>query len=220
MAGKSTWGAVAALAACIVLLLGAGVVGALTVEDEATEAGTTSTLPGASPLEPAPVQPPLDLAALIVGGPSGFDQIPDARLLVGGPADADRLAAERSDQARSKAVFAETGLVNGFVRAWQRPQTSELVTVRLYQFTSDDGAKSYASKVIAAMSVAPATTFPVPATENTTGIDTQVTQGTNKVVYVVSRKGRVVAAIAATVVPPPEAGFLPPLARSQLSLLP
>ncbi len=70
------------------------------------------------------------------------------------------------------------------------------------------------------MSAPPATTFPVPATENTTGIDTQTNQGANKVVYVVSRKNRIVAAIAASVVPPPDAGFVPPLARSQLSLLP
>lgn len=208
-----------ALAACIVVLLGAGVVGALTVDEE--EAGSTALdVPGAPVSSTVPPAPPIDLATVVVGGPPGFDQIPDARLVVGGAADLDKLAAERSDQARSKAVFEETGLVSGFVRAWQKPATSELVTVRLYQFGTADGAKSYATKVIAAMSLAPATTFTVPATDNTTGIDTQVAQGANRVVYVVGRKGRVVAAIAATVVPPPDAGFLPPLARSQLSLLP
>lgn len=210
---------VAALAACIVLLLGAGVVGALTVEED--EAGSRSLDVSSAPIaSTAPPAPPIDLAAVVVGGPPGFDQIPDARLVVGGAADVDTLAAERSDQARSKAVFEEAGLVSGFVRAWQKPATSELATVRLYQFATADGAKSYATKVIAAMSAAPATTFKVPATDNTTGIDTQVAQGANRVAYVVGRKGRVVAAIAATVAPPPDAGFLPPLARSQLSLLP
>ncbi len=60
----------------------------------------------------------------------------------------------------------------------------------------------------------------MPATDDTVGIDTQTAQGANRLVYVVGRKGRVVTAIAATVAPPPDAGFLPPLARSQLSLLP
>ena len=55
---------------------------------------------------------------------------------------------------------------------------------------------------------------------DTVGIDSQIPQGSNKLVYVVERKGRLVAAIAATLVPPPETGFLAPLARSQLSLLP
>jgi hypothetical protein len=211
-------GGVAALAACIVVLLGAGVVGALTIEEEAdvaTDLAVPSTV-----VQEAPVEPPLDLSTVVVGGPPGFDQIPDDRLLVGGAADLDRLAAERSDQTRSKAVFVETGLVNGFVRAWQKPSTAELVTVRLYQFKTADGAKSYANRIVSAMSNPPATTFPVPATDNTTGIDTQTAQGANKVVYVVSRKNRVVSAIAATVAPPPEAGFLPPLARSQQTLLP
>ena len=38
-----------------------------------------------------------------------------------------------------------------FVRAWQKPSTGELVTVRLYQFASPEGARSYADKVITAM---------------------------------------------------------------------
>lgn len=210
---------VAGLGACIVALLGTGVFGALTIDEE-PEGTSELIVPSAGVQEPAPVEPPLDLGTVVVGGPPGFDQIPDARLLVGGTADIERLAAERSDQARSKAVFAETGLVSGFVRAWQKPSTAELVTVRLYQFKTADGAKSYANRIISAMSSPPASTFPVPATEDTTGIDTQTPQGANKVVYVVGRKNRVVAAIAATVAPPPEAGFLPPLARSQLSLLP
>ena len=211
-----------ALATCIVVLLGAGVVGAITVDEEegAAVEGTvtlpTTPTPGG---EQAPA-PAIDLATVVVPGPSGFEQIPDGRLLVGGAADVDRLAAERTDQARSRAVFAETGLVGGFVRAWQRPTTAELVTVRLYQFNDAEGAKSYATKVISAMSVAPATTFTVPATTDTVGIDTQVAQGANRVAYVVARKGRVVAAIAATVVPPPDGSFLPAMARSQLSLLP
>ena len=216
---RSSRGIVAALGVCIVTLLGAGVVGALTIDEEPASP-TELAVPGSVVEQPAQVEPPIDLAAVIVGGPPGFDQIPDDRLLVGGAADVDRLAAERSDQARSKAVFLETGLVNGFVRAWQKPSTGELVTVRLYQFKTADGAKSYANRIVSAMSKAPASTFPVPATENTTGIDTQTVQGPNKVVYVVSRKNRVVAAIAATVAPPPEAGFLPPLARSQQTLLP
>jgi hypothetical protein len=213
---------VAVLAACIVLLLGAGVVGALTVDPDENAGGTTPVDAGAlSPaIEPAPVAPPIDLATVVVGGPPGFDQIPDARLLVGGDADVERLAAERSNKDHSKRVFAETGLISGFVRAWQRPSTSELVTVRLYQFKNAEGAKGYADTVITAMSAAPASTFNVPATTDTVGIDTQMAQGANRVAYVVSRRGRVVAAIAATVVPPPDAGFLAPFARSQLSLLP
>ncbi len=207
---------------CILVLLGAGVVGALTVEeDEGVGDGATSlNVPGEAPPAQEPPPPPIDLGAVVVPGPAGFDQIPDSRLAVGGAADVDRLASERTDQARSKAVFAETGLVSGFVRAWQKPSTGELVTVRLYQFATPDGARLYASKVVAAMNVAPAGSFPVPATDETTGIDTQVAQGANRLVYVVGRKGRVVAAVAATVVPPPDAGFLPPLVRSQLSLLP
>ena len=212
-----------ALAACIVVLLGAGVAGALTVDEEAEPSAqaTPADVPGTSPLaEPVPSAPPLDLATVVVPAPAGFDQIPDARLLVGGAADVNRLAAERTDEERARAVFAETGLVNGFVRAWQKPGSNELVTVRLYQFATQDGAKAYASKVVAAMSAAPATTFVVPATTDTVGIDTQIPQGANRLVYVVGRKGRVVAAVAATVVPPPDAGFVAPLARSQLSLLP
>ena len=211
-----------ALATCIVLLLGGGVAGALTVDDREAS-GPAATTAGAEPTPPAAVavpEPPLDLAAIIVPGPAGFDQIPDGKLLVGGAADVDRLAAERTDEARARAVFAETGLVGGFVRAWQKSATSELVTVRLYQFDTPDGAKAYASKIIAAMSAAPATTFVVPATTDTVGIDTQLAQGPNRLAYVVGRKGRIVAAIAATLVPPPEEGFLAPLARSQLSLLP
>lgn len=221
MAEKSRWGPVVGLAACITVLLGAGVVGAITVDEE-QPTGQGPPTPGA----PAPgagtvaVAPPIDLAGIVVGGPPGFEQIPDARLLVGGAADVDRLAAERADQARSKAVFVETGLVGGFVRAWQKPSTAELVTVRLYQFADAEGAKSYATKIIAAMSKAPATTFSLPATDNTIGINTQVAAGANRLVYVVGRKGRVVAAIAANVVPPPDTGFLAPLSRSQLSLLP
>ncbi len=212
----------ATLAGCIAVLLGGGVVGALTVDEEsAAGAGAASaTVPTTTPPAELAPAPPIDLASVVVPGPAGFDQIPDSRLLVGGAADVDRLAAERTDQARSRAVFAETGLIGGFVRAWQRPTTAELVTVRLYQFNDAEGARSYAAKVVSAMSAAPASTFTVPATENTVGIDTQVAQGANRVAYVVGRKGRVVAAIAATVVPPPDGGFLPPLARSQLSLLP
>ncbi len=209
---------VAGLAVCVVVLLGVGGYAAATFEEE-TDPGVLSLVPG-SIAEAPPAPPPIDLGAVIVPGPSGFDQIPDARLLVGGEADVDELAAERSDQTRSRAVFVETGLVGGFVRAWQKPASLELVTVRLYQFNDADGAKSYASKVVAAMSAAPATTFTVPATTDTTGIDTQVAQGSNRLVYVVGRKGRLVAAIAATVVPPPDDGFLAPFARSQLSLLP
>ena len=210
------------LAVCIVLLLGAGVAGALTVDgdESATDAAGVGVPAEAPPAAPGPAQPPVELAAIVVPGPAGFDQIPDGKLLVGGAADLDRLAAERTDEARARAVFAETGLVNGFVRAWQKPATSELVTVRLYQFNTDEGAKAYAAKVVAAMSAAPATTFTVPATTETVGIDTQLAQGANRLAYVVGRKGRVVAAIAATLVPPPEAGFLPPLSRAQLSLLP
>lgn len=205
----------AALAACIVFLFGAGVVGALTVE----EGEAASTGSGSPPVtEPGPPAPPIDLAAVVVPGPAGFDQIPDARLLVGGPVDVERLASERGDQ--TKAVFQETRLVNGFVRAWQKPATGELVTVRLYQFADEAGAASYAKRVVQAMSKAPATTFVVPATTDTVGIDTRVDQGPNRLAYVFTRRGRVVAAIAATTVPPPEAGFLPPFARSQLSLLP
>jgi hypothetical protein len=213
---------VVALGACIVLLLGGGVVGALTVEeDEGGGDGTTTLeIPSAEPPPQQPPPPPIDLGAIVVPGPSGFDQIPDSRLPVGGAADANRLASERADQDRSKAVFADTGLVNGFVRAWQKPSTGELVTVRLYQFATPDGARNYANAVVNAMNVPPAMTFQVPATEDTTGIDTQVAQGANRLVYVVGRKGRVVAAVAATVVPPPDGSFLPPLVRSQLSLLP
>lgn len=205
----------AALGTCILVLLGAGVVGALTVEEDTDG---MAGLGGAAPSEPAPPLPPVDLEAVIVPGPSGFDQIPDARLLVGGTVDIDKLAQERGDQTR--AVFRETRLINGFVRAWQRPATSELVTVRLYQFADDAGAASYAKRVISAMSKAPATTFTVPATTDTVGIDTQVQQGPNRLTYVFSRRGRVVSATAATVVPPPDAGFLPAFARNQLSLLP
>jgi len=216
VAGRSTWSIVAILGACILALLGAGVVGVLTV-DEADGDG-----PGgggvAAPSEPAPPQPPIDLEAIVVPGPSGFDQIPDARLLVGGNVDLEKLAVERGEQ--TTAVFKETQLVNGFVRAWQKPDTSELVTVRLYQFANDAGAASYAKRVTAAMSKPPATTFNVPATTDTVGIDTQVQQGANRLTYVFSRKGRVVSAIAATVIPPPDAGFLAPFARSQLALLP
>ena len=212
----------AALAGCIAVLLGGGVVGALTIDGEgaAGEGARLASAPASTP--PAELAPPapIDLGSVVVPGPSGFDQIPDARLLVGGAADVERLAAERSEPARSRAVFAETGLIGGFVRAWQRPTTAELVTVRLYQFNDAEGAKSYKDKVVTAMSAAPATRFVVPATDDAVGIDTQVAQGANRVAYVVARKGRVVAAIAATVVPPPEGGFLPPLARSQLSLLP
>lgn len=209
-----------ALGASIVALLGGGVVGALTVEeDEGGGGGTALEMPSA---EPPPQQPlaPIDLGAVVVPGPSGFDQIPDSRLPVGGAADIDRLASERSEQTKAKAVFAETGLLGGFVRAWQKPSTGELVTVRLYQFGTPDGARSYAARVVSAMNVPPAMTFAVPATDDTTGIDTQVAQGANRLVYVVGRKGRVVAAVAATVIPPPDASFLPPLVRSQLALLP
>ncbi|CAA9223792.1 MAG: hypothetical protein AVDCRST_MAG76-813 [uncultured Acidimicrobiales bacterium] len=196
-------------------LLGAGFVGALTVEE-----GEGANSGGGSPpvIEPGPPAPPIDLAAVIVPGPAGFDQIPDARLLVGGAVDVDRLASERGDQ--TKTVFQETRLVNGFVRAWQKPATAELVTVRLYQFADEAGATSYSKRVVQAMSKAPATTFVVPATTDTVGIDTRVDQGPNRLAYVFSRRGRVVAAIAATTVPPLEAGFLPAFARSQLSLLP
>lgn len=218
------------LGACILLLLANGIVGALTVEEAEPAAATRVVQSGPPPLsEPAPPPAPLDLAAVVVPGPPGFDQIPDAsqvavpgdsgaRRPIGGPVDIERLVAERGDQAR--AVFGETRLVNGFVRAWQKPSSSELVTVRLYQFEDAAGATSYATRVIEAMSKAPATTFPVPATENTAGIDTHVDQGPNRLAYVVARRGRVVAAIAANATPPPEAGFLPALARAQLSLLP
>ncbi|CAA9264390.1 MAG: hypothetical protein AVDCRST_MAG76-2960 [uncultured Acidimicrobiales bacterium] len=205
----------AGLAACIVFLFGAGVVGALTVEE-----GEAASNSGGSPpvTEPGPPAPPIDLAAVIVPGPAGFDQIPDARLQVGGPVDVERLAAERGDQ--TKAVFQETRLVNGFVRAWQNPTTLELATVRLYQFADEAGAASYSKRVVQAMSKAPASTFVVPATTDTVGIDTRVDQGANRVAYVFTRRGRVVAAIAAASAQPVEAGFLPAFARSQLSLLP
>jgi len=204
------------LGACIVLLLGAGVVGALTVDEGGGRGGSGRGV--AAPSEPAPPLPPIDLEAIVVPGPPGFDQIPDARLLVGGNVDLEKLALERGEQ--TTAVFLETRLVNGFVRAWQKQDTGELVTVRLYQFADGAGATSYAKRVIAAMSKRPATTFNVPATTDTVGIDTQVQQGANRLSYVFSRKGRVVSAIAATVIPPPEAGFLAPFARSQLALLP
>jgi len=213
---------VVALGVGIALLLGGGVVGALTIDEESPGEASALTVPASIPPAEAvdAPPPPLDLGTVVVGGPPGFDQIPDGKLLVGGAADLDRLAAERTDQVRSKAVFIETGLVSGFVRAWQKPSTAELVTVRLYQFKDADGAKAYATKVVAAMSVPPATTFKVPATDDTVGIDTQVAQGANRLAYVVGRRGKLVAAIAATVVPPPDSGFLPPLARSQLSQLP
>ena len=206
----------AILGACILALLGAGVVGVLIVDEADGDAGPGGGV--AAPSEPAPPLPPIDLEAIVVPGPSGFDQIPDARLLVGGNVDLEKLALERGDQ--TAAVFKETRLVNGFVRAWQKPDTSELVTVRLYQFADDAGAASYAKRVTAAMTKPPATTFNVPATTDTVGIDTQVQQGANRLAYVFSRKGRVVSAIAATAVPPPDVGFLAPFARSQLALLP
>lgn len=208
-----------ALGVCIALLLSTGVAAAFTIDDEEAASGVVRVppKPGAGEVQQAP---PIDLAAVVVPGPPGFDQIPDARLLVGGAATIDRLVTERTDQVRARAVFTENRLVGGFVRAWQKPSSAELVTVRLYQFADPDGARAYATQVISAMSGAPATTFSVPATTDTVGIDSQIPQGSNKLVYVVERKGRVVAAIAATLVPPPEAGFLAPLARSQLSLLP
>lgn len=211
---------VTALGACILVLFGAAVVGALTVDGSADAgAGAGAGGGGASAVtEPAPPAPPIDLGAVVVPGPPGFDRIPDSSLLIAGTVDVERLAAERGDQTR--VVFQQTRLVNGFIRAWQKPATSELVTVRLYQFADDAGAKSYAKRVTNAMSKAPATTFTVPATTDTVGIDTHVQQGGNRLAYVLSRRGRVVSAIAATVVPPPEAGFLAPLARSQLALLP
>ena len=217
MIGRSSRGLVVVLAACIAVLLGAGVVGALTVEEG--EAAGADLLNGSPPVtEPGPPPPPIDLAAVIAPGPAGFDQIPDARLLVGGPVDIERLAAERGDQTR--VVFQETRLVNGFVRAWQKPGSNELVTVRLYQFADEAGATSYAKRVVQAMAKEPATTFVVPATTDTVGIDTHVDQGANRLAYVFSRTGRVVAAIAATTVPPVEAGFLAAFARTQQSLLP
>jgi len=207
---------VAILGAFILALLGAGVVGVLIVDEADGGGGTGGGV--ATPSEPGPPLPPIDLEAIVVPGPSGFDQIPDTRLLVGGNVDLEKLALERGDQ--TTAVFKETRLVNGFVRAWQKPDTAELVTVRLYQFADDAGAASYAKRVTSAMSKPPATTFNVPATTDTVGIDTQVQQGANRLSYVFSRKGRVVSAIAATVIPPPDAGFLAPFARSQLALLP
>ncbi|MEO5680027.1 MAG: hypothetical protein ABIS47_10200 [Acidimicrobiales bacterium] len=218
MAFRSTWGAVAGLGACIVVLLGAGVVGALTIEESTAAAGA-----GAGPapaVEPGPPGPPIDLAAIVVGGPPGFDQIPDAGLRVGGTVDVERLAAERTDSDQAREVFQETRLVSGFVRAWQKPSSAELVTVRLYQFADEAGAKSYAKRLTAAMAKAPATTFVVLAATDTVGIDTHVQQGANRLAFVFSRHGRVVAAIAAAVAPPLEEGVLAPLARSQLSLLP
>lgn len=217
------------LGACILLLLATGIVGALTVEENKAGGGTQVVQSGSPPVTvPAPPAPPIDLGAVVVPGPPGFDQIPDSsevastdagpRRAIGGPVDIERLVSERGEQAR--AVFAETRLVNGFVRAFQKPSSSELVTVRLYQFEDAAGATAYATRVIAAMSKAPATTFTVPATDNTTGIDTQVDRGANRLAYVVTRRGRVVAAIAATAAPPPEAGFLSALARAQLSMLP
>jgi len=214
--------AVVALAVCIVVLLGAGVTGALTVEEEASGQSRPSVAASAkSPsAEPAPAPAPIDLGAVVVPGPAGFDQIPDAKLLVGGAVTGARLAAERADQTRAQALFTETRLVSGFVRAWQRPSTSELVTVRLYEFAGPDGAKAYATKVIAAMTGAPASTFNVPATDDTVGIDSHARQGPNRLMYVIQRKGRLVAAFAAALAAPPEAGPLGPLARSQQSLLP
>jgi len=209
-----------AIGACIAVLLGAGVVAALTVDEKDGGGGRSVGVSNQPVAEQGPAAPLIDLAAVVVPAPSGFDQIPDARLIVGGAATTDRLAAERVDQARARAMFTETGLVSGFVRAWQRPSTAEFVTVRLYQFANPDGAKAYAKRVIAAMSAAPATTFTVPATTDTVGIDSHIPQGANRLVYVLERKDRVVAAIAATLVPPPEAGFLAPMARSQLSMLP
>jgi len=212
--------AIPALATCIAVLLVGGVAAALTVDQpKAGGRGRAAQVVATKPPEAAPA-PPIDLAAVVVPGPVGFDQIPDTSLVVGGAVSVDKLAAERPDPSRAQAVFAETGLVGGFVRAWQRPSTAELVTVRLYQFASPDGAKAYATRAIGAMAAPPATTFIVPATTDTVGIDSQVPQGSNRVVYVFERKGRVVAAIAATLVPPPDGGFLPPMARSQLSLLP
>ncbi|MEJ7765003.1 MAG: hypothetical protein WKF86_05865 [Acidimicrobiales bacterium] len=206
------------LAACIFVLLAGGVYGALTIEAEGP-GGSGDGLGGSAPLvEPGPPAPPVDLAAVIAPGPAGFDQIPDASLLAGGPVDIERLAAERGEETR--AVFQETRLVNGFIRAWQKPASGELVTVRLYQFADEKGAASYSKRVVQAMSKAPATTFVVPATDDTAGIDTHVDQGANRLAYVFARRGRVVAAIAATAAPPPEAGFLAPLARTQLELLP
>jgi len=202
----------------ILVLLCGGIVGVLTVEEEpdaSTRAGGTGSPPVT---RPGPSAPPIDLAAVIVPGPPSFEQIPDARLLVGGLVDLDRLAAERGEQ--TKAVFNETHLVNGFVRAWQKPASAELVTVRLYQFAEEAGAASYAKRVVQAMSKAPATSFVVPATTDTVGIDTHVDQGPNRLAYVFTRRGRVVAAIAATTAPPLEAGFLAPFARAQLSNLP
>lgn len=218
MIGRSSKGLVVVLGALILVLLGAGVVGALTVE-EGQPADAEVGLKEAPPAtQPGPPAAPIDLAAIIVPGPEGFDQIPDNRLLVGGPVDLEKLAAERGEQTRT--VFQETRLVNGFVRAWQKPASNELVTVRLYQFADDAGAASYAKRVVQAMSKEPATTFAIPATTDTVGIDTRVDQGPNRLAYVFSRKGRVVAAIAATTAPPVEAGFLAPFARAQLSLLP
>lgn len=187
--------------------------GALTVDED-----PGASRSGSGPTEPGPPPAPIDLAAVIVPGPAGFDQIPDTRLLVGGAVDIERLAVERGEKTRE--VFRQTRLVNGYVRAWQKPTTAELVTVRLYQFADDAGATAYAKRVVAAMSKAPATTYTVPATTDTVGIDTRVQQGANRLTFVVSRRGRVVSAIAAAVVPPPEGGFLVPFARSQLSLLP
>lgn len=215
MAGRSFWGAVVGLAVCILGLLGAGVVGALTIEEEGDAGGPWNA---AAVTEPGPPLPPIDLGAIVAAGPSGFDQIPDAQLLVGGAVDPDRLAAERGDQ--TKAVFQETRLISGFVRAWHKPATSELVTVRLYQFTDPAGASSYAKRVIAAMSKPPATSFTVPATTDTVGVDTMVMQGPNRLTYVFSRRGRVVSAIAAVVAPPVADGVLPPFARAQQVLLP
>ncbi len=218
MIGRSSKGFVVVLGACILVLLGAGVVGALTVEP-AQPGDAQAGLQEAPPATvPGPPPAPIDLSAIIAPGPAGFDQIPDNRLLVGGPVDIERLAAERGDQTRT--VFQETRLVNGFVRAWQKPASNELVTVRLYQFADETGAASYAKRVVQAMSKEPATTFAIPATTDTVGIDTRVDQGPNRLAYVFSRRGRVVAAIAATIAPPVEAGFLPPFARTQLSLLP
>lgn len=199
------------------MLLGAGVVGVISVEG-AVEVGPAAAAGVDAPSIPSP--PLIDLGALMVPPPAGFDQIPDARLVVGGSADAERLVAERSDKERSRAVFLETGLLSGYVRAWQRPSTAELVTVRLYQFKDAEGARSYANRIVAVMLTAPATKFTIPAATGAVGIDTQVAQGANRLVYVVGRKDRLVAAIAATVVPPPDGGFLALMARSQLSLLP
>lgn len=217
MIGRHRGSLVAGASFATALLFLASLVGVMAI-DPAPGSGEDRSIVAASkaPEDTTPLQPPIDLEPLLAPAPPGFDRTtPD----IDGTVTAEQLAQRRDNPEGALKLFTKLGLQSAYVRTWQRPQTGDVLEVRLYQFGRASAASTYFDLGVEARTAEGSAPFDIPGADRAVGIDAGTEKG-KRLVFAFAPKNRIVVTVAAFLSDPNDLEPVRSLVRTQTALLP